>query len=718
MDRARVVLAIALSSIILIGWQFAARYFSPPPAKLAPQQEAADRPSAQNPATQNPATQNPAAQNANGNSATPTRNQSNQNRSNQNQSNQNQTASTAQAQPTQAPPREITVETPYWTVKFSSRGAVATSWILKKYPTKRGEREIRAANNGDLELIPQGVSAESEIGAPFKLEVADDLELSNRINKANFAIEGIPEGEQYIYLEHGDRREIAFRYSDSVTEARKTFAFEASRLIFDVTAKVTAGGNLLPASIEIGPRIGDQSDHQTGSYSTPPQVVAFDRAGNRTSVVAASINEPVAEITAVDPADNRIALEDPVFGIKRIKIVAADEITFLGFANIVESSPDGRTLTLDTLPQGTGPGASVARVADVLRQGYQWAGVVDHYFTMVAIPSQAVPEIAFTNLHARLPGVDPLPRDYPSVMVPVDPDRATRIFVGPKDRELLARTGNEFGTDFEALIDYGMFSFMIRPIVPLIGAALDGLAQIFHNYGWSIVVVTIIINLALSPLRWYSSKKMKKAAKHQPRMKELQDKIKKLKDNPKKHERELQQLQQEQMALMKEANPLGGCLPLLLQMPIFWAFFVFLTISLDVRHAPWILWIKDLSTPDPYKILPIVMCITMIASTKLTPQPATADPSMKMQRVMMTWFMPIMLTWFFFLNSPSGLVLYWMISNLVGVVIQLVINKVTAEPAPSTGGPSDGKKADGLNKQGDQPRKRKASGKEVVEVVK
>lgn len=621
--------------------------------------------------------------------------------------------------PTEAPPREITVDTPYWTATFTSRGAVATSWVLKQYPTKRGDRKISAANYGNLELVPQGVSADSDIGAPFKMHVGDDLELSNHINKANFAIEGVAEGEQHITLGPGESREVTFRYVDSNVEARKTFAFEASRMVFDVTARVTSGGNQQPVSLQVGPRIGDQTDNQSGSYSTPPQVVAFDRAGNRTSVVAASINEPIAEITAVDPASNRIALEDPVFGLKRIKVVAADEITFLGYANLVESSPDGLSLTLDSLPQGTAPGASVARVADVLRQGYQWAGDVDHYFTMVAIPSQPVGEISFMNLHTRVPDVDAVARDYQSVLVPVDPERVTRIFAGPKDRELLARTGSEFGTDFEALIDYGMFSFMIRPIVPVIGWALDGLAALFHNYGWSIVLVTIIINLALSPLRWYSSKKMKKAAKHQPRMKELQDKIKKLKDNPKKHERELTQLQQEQMALMKEANPLGGCLPLVLQMPIFWAFFVYLTISLDVRHAPWMLWLKDLSTPDPYKILPIVMCVTMIASTKLTPQPATADPSMKMQRVMMTWFMPIMLTWFFFLNAPSGLVLYWMVSNLVGVVIQLVINKVTAEPAPTTGGPSgDGKKADGVSKQGDGPRKRKASGKEVVEVVK
>src|ERR1051325_10019157 len=130
---------------------------------------------------------------------------------------------------------------------------------------------------------------------------------------------------------------------------------------------------------------------------------------------------------------------------------------------------------------------------------------------------------------------------------------------------------------------------------------------------------------------------------------------------------------------MKEANPLGGCLPLLLQMPIFWAVYMYLGMSLDVRHEPWLAWIDDLSRPDRIGVLPVVMCVTMIASTMLTPQPASADPSMKMQRVMMTWLMPIMLTWLFFFSAPSGLVLYWMVSNMVGVLIQLFINRRTAE---------------------------------------
>jgi len=227
----------------------------------------------------------------------------------------------------------------------------------------------------------------------------------------------------------------------------------------------------------------------------------------------------------------------------------------------------------------------------------------------------------------------------------------------------------------------------------------------------------VMINLALSPLRFYSSKKMKKAAKHQPRMKELQDRMKKLKENPKKYERELKELQEEQLALMKQANPLGGCMPLLLQMPIFWAVYMYLGSSLDVRHAPWVLWIHDLSVSDPLKILPIVMCVTMIASTKLTPQPASADPSMKMQRIMMTWLMPIMLTWLFFFSAPSGLVLYWMVSNMVGVLIQLWINRktadLTAEVAAAQAGSGGGSKGSprAVEKAGAQKRPKDKSGK-------
>jgi len=314
---------------------------------------------------------------------------------------------------------------------------------------------------------------------------------------------------------------------------------------------------------------------------------------------------------------------------------------------------------------------------------YQWAGVIDHYFAMLAVPDQPASGVTPANLQVK-PDPNQPAHDYPSVAVPAATE--LHIFVGPKDRELLAEVGRELhNPSLGDVIDYGFFHVIVRPLIFPLAWALNFFAGIFHNYGWAIVVVTIMINLAMWPLRASSSKKMKQAAKHQPRLKELQERMKKLKENPKKYERELQQLQQEQMAIMKEANPLGGCLPLLLQLPIFWAVYMYLGMSLDVRLTPWLGWIHDLSKPDPFKILPIVMCVSMIASTKFTPQPASADPAMKMQRVMMTWLMPVMLTYFFFLSAPSGLVLYWMVSNLVGVGIQLLINKQTALPQEAGG---------------------------------
>jgi YidC/Oxa1 family membrane protein insertase len=609
-----------------------------------------------------------------------------------------------QVQTTQVPQREIIIKTANWDAKISNRGAVITSWILKK----EGSRDLKAADGGPLELIPQ--QEIEQLGAPLRFRLPWSPELETQLNQVNFQVEGVNESE--IDLSNGPAREIVFTYTSPTVTARKTFKFYGDTFIFETTASVTANGSEQPVQLVIGPRIGDQTDKQAGgSYATPPQVVAYDRAGNRVSFMGPYITPPFAKVTQIDEASKRIQIDKPLApDVDSIRIVGGDGknfITHIGIARIVSREGNNQTLTLDALPQGLGIGNGVAQGVDTARQSYAWAGLVDHYFGMLAIPPQPVGEIAMTNVQLRNGEQDPAPTDYPSVAIPVSADAPTRIFVGPKDRELLASLSQELGTDFESIIDYGFFGFMVRPVVPFLGFALDKLNKLFHNYGWAIVVVTALVNLLLFPMRWYSSKKMKQAAKHQPRMKELQDKMKKLKENPKRSEREMQELQREQMALMKEANPMGGCLPMLLQMPIFWSFFIFLTISLDMRHAPWIWWVKDLSKADPLHILPIIMCITMIASTALMPQPPVTDPAMKFQRMLMTWLMPVMLTWFFFLSAPSGLVLYWMVSNLVGVGIQLLINKLTTEPAAATvsaGGGKNGK--DKTRKSGkDKPRK-------------
>ncbi|HVF91514.1 MAG TPA: YidC/Oxa1 family insertase periplasmic-domain containing protein [Blastocatellia bacterium] len=692
MDRIRIIAALVLSTIVFAAWPIVVRQFFPDQPREITEQAAPDSTGPEHAGMQagvSPS-ESPKAVSKSPQATDP-----------------RATASTPSPAITQVPPREIVVETPFYRATLSNRGAVATSWVLKKVTTGGRLREIHAADGSpDLEIIPQ--TAVEALGAPFRLHTPWSPAVGEQLNQVNFQIEGPGAGAQKVELGPDQKQQITFTYSSPAASARKTFVFYGDRMVFDVTADVTSGGTEQPASVVIGPRIGDQSDKQTGgSYSTPPQVVAYNIHDKREGIVGSHITPSFAKITRVDEEGRQVQIEKPLAGdVDSIKIVGADGHTFLGFARVIERQVNGQLLTLDAIPSGTAVGTNVAQGTDTLRHGYRWAGIVDHYFGMVAVPPQPASEIVLTNVQFK--NGDHID-DYPSVAVPVDAKTPMRVFVGPKDRELLASASlrEELGENLEPLIDYGIFAVMVRPLLPVIGAALDGFAKLFsNNYGWAIILVTIVINLALSPLKWYSSKKMKKAAKHQPRMKELQDRMKKYKENPKKYERELLELQKEQMALMKEANPLGGCLPLLLQMPIFWAFFVYLTISLDMRQAPWLVWIHDLSKPDPYHILPIVMCVSMIASTMLTPQPASADPAMKMQRVMMTYLMPVMLTWFFFLSSPSGLVLYWMMSNLVGVAIQLVINKFTAEPPeapvlPSTN--AGGRKKDRSKGKKDSP---------------
>jgi YidC/Oxa1 family membrane protein insertase len=636
-------------------------------------------------------------------------------------------AANAQSQPqpqtTQVAHRDLTIRfvdgtSEYWSTTFSNRGAVATSWILSRYKENGEERSITGADGNPLQLIPQSIP--EPLSPPLSLRTPWSPEIGLQLNQVNFEIQGVGPNENDITLGSNESRTITFKYSSPSVTATKSFTFRGGSFVFDVTAEVNSGGSEQLAEVVLGPRFGDQSDKQTGSYSTPPQVVAYTRDGQRQQVLGASITPPFATITRVDHDSNQIEVDKPVpEGVTQVKLTGDKGATLIGYARVINREANAHRLTLDSLPSGAAAGAGVAQGVDTLTHLYSWAGVADHYFAMLAVSdrNQAIPEIALTNIQVK--GAE-TPLDFPSAAVPVNSKSTTHIFVGPKDRELLASVGQELGANLSALIDYGMFSFAVKPLVPALAWGLNGFRKLFGNYGWAIVAVTVLINLALSPLRFYSSKKMKKAAKHQPRMKELQDRMKKLKENPKKYERELQELQQEQLALMKEANPLGGCMPLLLQMPIFWAVYLYLGSSLDVRHAPWVLWLKDLSTPDPLKILPIVMCVTMIASTKLTPQPASADPSMKMQRIMMTWLMPIMLTWLFFFSAPSGLVLYWMVSNMVGVLIQLWINRktadLTAEIAAASAGSGGGKGSSRtVEKGGAQKRPKDKTGKRQQE---
>ncbi len=298
-----------------------------------------------------------------------------------------------------------------------------------------------------------------------------------------------------------------------------------------------------------------------------------------------------------------------------------------------------------------------------------WAAVDDNYFAMAIVPSKPVPATRLLN------------DKKVSMAVQVNHGENNRVYAGPKDLELLKTVSTNFGlanngTQLEDIVSYNWLNFLkviLKPIAQFMLMALRAINTLTHNFGWSIVVLTVLLNMLFFPLRWKSSQSMKRAALMQPKMKELQEKMKKLDKNDPR----MLDLQKEQIALMKEGNPLMGCLPLLLQMPFFMAVFTVLTVSIEVRNAPFFGWVKDLSVADPVHILPIVMCITMIAQSALTPSPANADPVQKK----IQYIMPPILTYFFFWSAPAGLVLYWMVSNLVGVIQQFIINKMSPPPA-------------------------------------
>ena len=314
----------------------------------------------------------------------------------------------------------------------------------------------------------------------------------------------------------------------------------------------------------------------------------------------------------------------------------------------------------------------------VLNGPMDWAGVADTYFAMVAVPIKKTEGLEYRTVayeHKQNGGAAEK-RYLITAYVPVPADGSrTIIYTGPKDHYLLTEGSRDVSAlvqrpiDLEGLIDYGFLGWLSRPLAVPILQAITYLYDVTSSYGVAIILFTIVIYSLFFPLKWRSSKAMKKAQKLAPKMKELQEKIKGMKQNDPR----LKELQMDQLRLMKEGNPLGGCLPLLIQMPFLFALYRAITISLDFRQAGF-LWIPDLSSAEPYliHILPILMTGTMIVLQLVTPAPS-ADP---LQRKMMAIGMPVFMLYILW-SAPSGLVLYWLVGNIVGFSQQFLINHLT-----------------------------------------
>lgn len=240
-----------------------------------------------------------------------------------------------------------------------------------------------------------------------------------------------------------------------------------------------------------------------------------------------------------------------------------------------------------------------------------------------------------------------------------------QLYVGPKELSELGK----LQPNLTPLVQYGWFGIIAKPLL----IVLRWSYKYVPNYGWDIVLLTIAINMALFPFKAKSWRSMKKMQHVMPKQKAIQEKYKKYSmRDPRRR-----QMQEEIGALYKEhgVNPLGSCLPQLVQLPIWYALYRMLEFSIELRHAPWIGWIHDLSARDPYYILPILMTVAMYYMTKMTPQ-TTVDPA---QQKMVT-LMPLAFGFFLFFYS-SGLVLYIFTSSLVGIAQQWYLNR--ADPLPS-----------------------------------
>ncbi|MBE3109301.1 MAG: membrane protein insertase YidC [Acidobacteria bacterium] len=234
-----------------------------------------------------------------------------------------------------------------------------------------------------------------------------------------------------------------------------------------------------------------------------------------------------------------------------------------------------------------------------------------------------------------------------------------RAYLGPKDAEALRAFGNEA----KKVISFGMFG----SIAEILLVAVRFFHKLIPNWGIDIILLTLVIKIIFFPLTYSSTKSMVKMADLQPKVKALRAKYKKAKSDI--GQRRL--MNEEMMKLYKEhgVNPAGGCLPMLIQLPVFWGVFRMLVVSIEFRHAPFALWITDLSVRDPFYVTPVLMGITQFISQKMTP--TSADPSQAKMMLIMPFVMTI-----FFMNFQSGLVLYWLTTNVLQIGQQALINRM------------------------------------------
>lgn len=289
-------------------------------------------------------------------------------------------------------------------------------------------------------------------------------------------------------------------------------------------------------------------------------------------------------------------------------------------------------------------------------KGIQWAGFADKYFLTALLSEKN--SIASVELKKNASGY--LESVVSSPQFTVAPGQSVaveqRLFAGPKDIDILKSMGNSL----EQSLDLGWFTVIAKPLL----YTLKFFYRFVGNYGVAIIIITVILKVLFFPLTHKSYKSMKDMQKLQPKMAAIKEKYKNDRDGMNKAVMELYR--------DNKVNPMGGCLPMIVQIPVFFALYKALMFSIELRHAPFVLWVTDLADKDPYYVTPIIMGITMFVQQKMTP--SQMDPVQ--QKMMLA--LPVVFT-FMFLNFPSGLVLYWLVNNVLTIGQQMYINKLVKD---------------------------------------
>ena len=472
--------------------------------------------------------------------------------------------------------RQVTVETPYYSVRISTQGASFTSFVLKKY------RETVAKDSPYKELIPPSFK-----DGIMRTSMADNSipGLTNAVFTSEYGGDRLIVGEK--------KAQLRFQWiSDDGQRVTKTYGFDPKSYLIDLDVNIQNGAS-----------------------------------GMLKDSLVLSMREPVEKSSGYGFVGPSALIDDSLEQVKTKKI--EDKSVYKG--NI------------------------------------KWIGIEDRYFLTSIIPESQVESSMKLSLNG-----DIVTSQLVNPEFQMDPggQKTFRflVFMGPKSMELLNSLGHGLGK----ALNFGFFDIIAKPCLWFMNRIYD----VIPNYGIAIIILTVFTKIILWPLGTKSYRSMNEMKKLQPLMTEIREKYKDDK----------QKMNQELMALYRtyKVNPMGGCLPMVLQIPVFFALYRMLYQAIELRHAPFVFWINDLSAPDrlfhfsfsipfmqpPYGIpvLTIIMGATMLLQQKMSPPPG--DPT----QAKMMMLMPVVFT-FIFINFSSGLVLYWLVNNILSISQQYYVQR-------------------------------------------